>query len=277
MNALLTFLFDVFVSRAHAQSYISEVISAVGVGLPSMGYGAEAYVGIAQLLVAQLRPLLFIVGTLVITILGFRMIIGQEDESIDKAKTTIIAVISGIMLAFLIEPFIAAFYGVAGEVVTAPGAGANIVAQEVGGIIDWALSIAGVLAVLMIIVSGLKAIASPFSEEGIGNMRSTIISVGFGMILLVFRVAINVAFGSTGTPSAQPIIDILVNILTFVLGFVALAAVVVLIYAGILMMLNYGREDEISRAKGIIARAIIGIIIILVSIGIVQFVIGALG
>lgn len=277
MSALLTFLFDAFVSRAHAQSYISEVISAVGVGLPSMGYGAAAYVGIAQLLVAQLRPLLFIVGTLVITILGFRMIIGQEDESIDKAKTTIIAVISGIMLAFLIEPFIAAFYGVAGEVVTAPGAGANIVAQEVGGIIDWALSIAGVLAVLMIIVSGLKAVASPFSEEGIGNMRSTIISVGFGMILLVFRVAINVAFGSTGAPSAQPIIAILVNILTFVLGFVALAAVVVLIYAGILMMLNYGREDEISRAKGIIARAIIGIIIILVSIGIVQFVIGTLG
>jgi hypothetical protein len=262
------------VPHAHAQGYISEVIGAVGAGMPSLGYGAASLVTIAQLFVTQLRPLLFIVGTLVITILGFRMIIGQEDESIDKAKTTIIAVLSGIMLAFLIEPFFNAFFGTAGEALNNPGAGAAIIGTEIGGILNWAMTIAGVLAITMIIVSGLKAIVSPLNEEGISNMRSTIISVIFGMLLLICRVAISIAFGATGAATPAPLIAIIVNILTFVLGFVALAAVVVIVYAGILLVLNYGRDDEISKAKGIITRAIIGIIIILVSIGIVQFVIG---
>ncbi len=260
--------------HTHAQGFIQEVVGAVGVGLPTLGYGADAYVGIAQLFVSQARPMLFIVGALVITILGFRMIIGQEDESIDKAKTTIIAVLSGIMIAFLIEPFLAAFFGYAGENLNNPGIGVGIISREVGGILNWAMTIAGILAVLMIIVSGLKAIVSPLNEEGISNMRATIVSVIFGLLLLIFRVGISLAFGASGQPDPNQIIAIIVRILTFVLGFVALAAVVVIIYAGILLLLNYGRDDEISKAKGIIARAVIGIIIILISIGIIQFVIG---
>ncbi len=271
ISAFLALIGVLTPATAHA-SFISEIVGAVGVGMPSLGYGPEAFVGLAQLLVSQLRPLLFIVGALVITILGFRMVIGQEDESIDKAKTTIIAVISGIMIAFLIEPFVAAFYGVGGESLN--GGGAAVVNTQVGGILNWAMTLAGVLAVLMIIVSGLKAVFSPTNEEGISNLRATIFSVIFGLLLMIFRVALTVAFGGTGTPSPTPLIGAIVQILTFVLGFVALAAVVVIIYAGILLLLNYGRDEEISKAKGIIARAIIGIIIILVSIGIIQFVIG---
>ena len=269
----LAALIGLFAPHAHA-SFIEEVVGAVGVGLPSLGYGAQAYVGIAQLFISQIRPLLFIVGVLTITILGFRMIIGQEDESIDKAKTTIIAVLSGIMLAFLIEPFIASFYGVQGEALNNLPAAAGMFDTQIGGILNWAMTVAAILAVLMIIVSGLKAVVSPLNEEGITNLRATIVSVIFGMLLLIFRVAISLAFGASGRPDPNYVIAIIVQILTFVLGFIALAAVVVIIYAGILLILNYGREDEISKAKGIIARAIIGIIIILVSIGIIQFVIG---
>lgn len=273
MNAI-ALIIGLLLPQAQAQGFIQEVVGAVGVGLPSLGYGANAFVGIAQLFVSQARPMLFIVGALVITILGFRMIIGQEDESIDKAKTTIIAVLSGIMIAFLIEPFLAAFYGYAGESLNSPAGGAGILSTEIGGIINWALTIAGILAVLMIIVSGLRAIVSPLNEEGLSNLRGTIVSVIFGLLLLIFRVGISLAFGASGQPDPNQIIAIIVRVLTFVLGFVALAAVIVIVYAGILLLLNYGREDEISKAKGIIARAVIGIIIILLSIGIIQFVIG---
>lgn len=265
---MITILHHLLIGTAHAQGYISDVIRAVSWNMPTLGYGPEAVVAFVQTLVNQLRPLLFLVGTLVLTIFGFRMIIGQEDESIDKAKTAVLAVVSGIMIAFLIEPMIAGFYGYE------TGPDPTIITTEIEGIINWALGIAGVLAITMIIVTGLKAVASPTSEEGVEKLRSVIISVITGMILLLFRVAISIAVGGTGQPNPNVIISTLVHIVTFVLGFVALAAVVVLIYAGALMVLNFGRDEEVSKAKGIIQRAIIGIIILLLSIGIVQFVIG---
>lgn len=263
-------------ASAQGYTYIRDIIGAVGIGMPTLGQGAGAYVNLAEIIISQLRPLLFILGTLLITILGFRMVIGQEDESIDKAKTTIISVISGIMIAFLIEPFIGAFYGAYGESITAPAMGVSILSAQVEGILDWILTLAGIIAVTMIIVSGLKAVANPLNEEGLSNLRQTIISVAAGMLVLIFRVAITIGFGATGNPNPNIIIEAIVTILTFLLAFIGLAAVVVLIYAGILMLLNFGNDEAISKAKGIIQRAIIGIIIILVSIGIVQFVIGAI-
>ena len=266
-------LFSFLVGTAHAQGFILDLIGSVSWGLPTFGSGSGAIAFMAQSLVNQFRPLLFFVGLLALTIFGFRMVIGQEDESIDKAKTAVIAVISGLMVAVLIENFIAAFYGYTGGE-EAPPVGPGIVNLQILGILNWALSIAGVLAVTMIIVSGLKAVTSPTNEEGITNLRSTITSVVIGMLVLGFRIVIAIAVGATGAPSPNLIIAMIANILTFVLGFVAIAAVIVLVYAGILMVTNYGREEEVTKAKGIIQRAILGIIILLLSIGIVQFVVG---
>ncbi|PIR53517.1 hypothetical protein COU76_00535 [Candidatus Peregrinibacteria bacterium CG10_big_fil_rev_8_21_14_0_10_49_10] len=62
-----------------------------------------------------------------------------------------------------------------------------------------------------------------------------------------------------------------VTIIKTVLSFMALAAVVVIVIAGILMVFSGGEEEAKDRAKRIIFYAVIGLIIILLAQGIVQF------
>jgi hypothetical protein len=58
-----------------------------------------------------------------------------------------------------------------------------------------------------------------------------------------------------------------------ILGLGAFAATIVLIWAGLLMILNLGKEDQYTRAKTLVIRVAIGLIVILVSLAVVQFVI----
>lgn len=67
------------------------------------------------------------------------------------------------------------------------------------------------------------------------------------------------------------------NIINFFLGLLGLIAVAFLIYAGVLMVTAGGNEDQVGKAKKIITFAVIGVVIILLSYTIIQFVTSALG
>ena len=67
------------------------------------------------------------------------------------------------------------------------------------------------------------------------------------------------------------------TIINYFLGILGLIAVVFLIYAGVLMVTAGGNEEQVKKAKKIITYAVIGIVIILLSFTIVQFVTTALG
>lgn len=69
----------------------------------------------------------------------------------------------------------------------------------------------------------------------------------------------------------------LINILRWVLGILALVAVSVIIYGGVLWMTARGDQQRILKAKKVIASAVIGLIIVLLAFAIVQFVVGAAG
>lgn len=67
------------------------------------------------------------------------------------------------------------------------------------------------------------------------------------------------------------------TMINFFLGLLGLIAVAFLIYAGVMMVTAGGDEQHITKAKKIIIYAVIGIVIILLSYTIVQFVTTALG
>jgi len=71
--------------------------------------------------------------------------------------------------------------------------------------------------------------------------------------------------------------DNITQILNYFLGMLGLVAVAMLIYAGVLMVTAQGNDDQISKAKGIITYAAIGIVVIVLSFTIVQFVANVLG
>ncbi|MSR87398.1 hypothetical protein EXS70_04495 [Candidatus Peribacteria bacterium] len=77
-----------------------------------------------------------------------------------------------------------------------------------------------------------------------------------------------------GTPSAvdkQGVRNIILNALTFVLDFLALAAVVFIVIAGIRLIVSQGSDTQKDAAKKTILFVIIGLLVILFSRVIVGF------
>jgi len=69
---------------------------------------------------------------------------------------------------------------------------------------------------------------------------------------------------------------IVAKIIRAVLGLLGVIAVSIIVYAGYTIMTSGGNEEKITKGKKILINAVIGLIIILMSVAIVQFVINAL-
>ena len=291
-------------ASAFAQT-ISTTVAKTGWFLPGFFSGGPGCVGngcaivnVVGAFIANARPLVFIGAVFVITIAGFRMVTTEEEESFSKSKRIISAALTGVVLSYLIVPFVNAFYGglgtgFAGGIfggIYGIGAvpqgniilGASVLYPEALGLINWALVIIGTLAVFMIIISGLKAMTKAGSEEGVEEIRRTVLYVAAGLLLIIFREAINFTFGLSstqpnvpGAPNISPAASAVVTVVNFILGFAALVAVVMIVYAGLLMVMNLGNEEQFTKAKGLIVRVGIGLMVIAVSFTLVNFVIAA--
>lgn len=303
----LAFLFGLLLAPAQAFAQtISLTAAKTGWFLPGFFSGGPGCAGgkgcnivnIVGAFIANARPLVGIGAVFVITIAGFRMVTTEEEESFSKSKRIISAALTGVVLSYLIVPFVNAFYGGlgAGNAGTIFGGiygigsvpqgniilGASVLFPEVLGIIDWALVIIGTLAVLMIIISGIKAMTKAGSEEGIEEIRRTVLYVAAGLLLIIFRGAINLTLGLSttqpvvpGATGIAPVAIAVVKIVNFILGFAALMAVIMIVYAGLLMVMNLGNEEQFTKAKGLIIRVGIGLMVIGVSFTLVNFVIAA--
>lgn len=69
-----------------------------------------------------------------------------------------------------------------------------------------------------------------------------------------------------------PPLTIASQIINAVLGFLGLIFLVLMIYAGFIWMNARGNEEDVTKAKKILTSAIIGLVIVLASFGIAQFV-----
>ncbi|MBI4426135.1 MAG: hypothetical protein HY567_01015, partial [Candidatus Kerfeldbacteria bacterium] len=93
----------------------------------------------------------------------------------------------------------------------------------------------------------MAAAATPFSIEDIGG------SVGLG---------------------TSDLKNTVINIISWVLGILALVAVVMIIIGGFQWLTAAGNEEKIEKAKKVISAAVIGLIIVLLAWAIVIFVAG---
>lgn len=72
-------------------------------------------------------------------------------------------------------------------------------------------------------------------------------------------------------PSDVTFREAIVNFLNFLLTFLGLIAIAFIIYAGFILIVAGGDEEQVGKAKKIILYAGIGIIVILLSYAIVEF------
>lgn len=101
------------------------------------------------------------------------------------------------------------------------------------------------------------------------------------VVIFGFVASVEVAFAQSGirTDFAGDLplgdrdpIEVIIGIVNWALGLLALLAVVLLLYAGFLWMTSRGNEEQIEKAKAILKNAFIGLLIILAAWGIVAYI-----
>ena len=70
--------------------------------------------------------------------------------------------------------------------------------------------------------------------------------------------------------------DIIASVVSVLLGFLGIIAVLIILFAGFRWMTAGGNEDNVSSAKKMMTAGVIGLVIVLASFGLSQFVIEAL-
>lgn len=272
---LLPSLFHGFLFRVVPAALAQDPVAVVNAFKGTLPLDLGTFEGIVYQVIGGLMKLMVPAAYVVIAVAGLRMVIGQEDDAREKAKTVLNVCIAGVILLQLIAPIIGAFFGGGNVILSSPASGVAVLSTHVLIIISWALGIAAVLAVTMIIISALRAIATSGSEEGMGNIRKTLFSVAAGLLILVLRVSIVQSFAVSGDPG--PLVLQIVLVIQFFLKFVLICAVGVLIFAGLQIMTSGGGDEAVTKARGLIIRSLIGVVIILLSYAVSAFVYSVVG
>lgn len=259
---------------AHA-GIISDTANSVSNGLVSSftAGGLTGFSGIAEFMRGRILLIIAPIAIFLVVRAGLRLINSQDDDKLSKAKSTIGSTCVGIMFAAISDRLVMAFYAPGGTWNRGTSStGANILTTEILGIINWSTVFIAVLGALIIIVSGLKTVSS-FGNEDTGLIKRSVSGVVTGILVITTSGAIKLAIGLVPGVSAvlptgsnpAPAITRGVGIILTLLGFTSLIAFGIVVYAGMMMVLNWGNEDNYSKGKSLIYRALAGLAIMLLS------------
>jgi hypothetical protein len=263
---------------------VSDAINTVGSRLPDGG--GRNFGGITFSVTSSLIPVIVVAATVAVTIAGFFLTVTGNENQATTAKRVFIAGIAALALVNVGSTLVNALIGtgfnfsnttlhaVGTTVLTAPLISGNKIGAEVTGFLDFLAIPLGIICVIMIIISGVRAVANFGSEDGAAQLRRTVIFVVMGFILVLSRYTLagTVTFsGLTATAAPGNIIGRLVFYTTRMLSYIIILAVGVLVYAGWLMVVNIGKEEQYGRAKDLMLRVAIGIIVVFASGGLIIF------
>lgn len=228
---------------------------------------------IVQNVATRFLPLLNIVAVLVIVVAGSLAIIAQDENRIQTARKVVAMAIVAILLVnianAITQAFVTAFDFDLGQ--ADPEAGAGILRDEILGWIKWIETPIAIIAILVIIISGIRCVVDYGTEKGVAQIRKTVMSVLFGIFLILAKLLI-----SSAVVSGDPInmVQAVSHLTVTILGYTAMAALAMIVVAGIYMVANLGNEEQYTKAKKLIARVIIGLLVIMVSVGVAFVVVG---
>ncbi|ALM09618.1 MAG TPA: hypothetical protein DEB30_04970 [Candidatus Peribacter riflensis] len=246
-----------------AQGYFEDTIQHVG-GALSAGLGGGEFGSIYQTMMESFIGLVSLVGIVMIVRAGLVLTVSQDEGQFEKTKKTIMAVSAALILINL-APRVAEAY------LAYKGGGPDIITTELKGLLSFFETLAAIAAVIFIIVSGIRAVISYGGEDGLAHLKRTIFGVGAGVLLIATKLLIVDAVVIERTPGK--ILSIISTFVKVLLGFGAFVATIVLIWAGLLMIVNLGKDEQYTRAKNLVVRVAIGLIVILISLALVQFLI----
>lgn len=108
-------------------------------------------------------------------------------------------------------------------------------------------------------------------------------------ILLFFVFSFNIVLASsgpivpqgdkydTGDYELNDFLQIGINVTNIILGVVGSLTLLMFVYGGIMMLISAGNSEKVTKARGIIVAAVIGLAIVFASYLIIQFIMSAFG
>jgi len=254
-------------------------------GLPNMVTGQHPespadyeYEGVGTLgstayfLMDLFKFLLSGIAVLVIISMGVKMIAsGSNEEEVGKIKKGLGTAIAGLILIQLADVLVKkVFFGEYGEVLedkTSAQAFATEGTAELRGIIGMIQTALGAIAMLVIIINGIKIMVSGGEEE---NRKKSLKNIGVaagGLIIVLLSELIvkGFVFPEYGAklPNTEVAKGLFVMITNFISGFLATISFVMLLVAGYMYVVSGGEEQGREKVKKLIFGAVVGLIIAL--------------
>lgn len=233
------------------------------------------------------KYVLYMIALVYIVIAGLKIVTAGGDDAIIKSnKDTIVYALFGFVVILLADTIVKnVFYGGDGSVGVDPGAcllnSAECTAQgrkELLGLVQWGKSLLAIIAVIEIVVSGIRMILAIGEEDAITKEKKVFVWVGIGLLILAVDTAIidKVLYVSDGldpdkenalkyAPNLKQGVSEFVGVIQFVLRFVGVFAIASIVYAGFLMIVDFGDSERVGKARTILKDAIIGLIIVSLS------------
>ena len=220
-------------------------------------------------LIDAFATILLPTAVLVVTISGFVLMVSTDENNISKARSALVAaMIGGIVATILLfypggpEGFIGIMYnGTIGVFLVDTSASLG---TEAGGVSTWLAEMTVMFGLFTVIISVFRAVASFGGDEAAyGAVKTSILHVILGLILIASVKVIRDVFFDIHDP--LPLINILASKAFLVMNLITTVAVGILVYAGLRMVISYGKEDEFTAAKSLAIRVVVGLIVVLLS------------
>lgn len=209
---------------------------------------------------------------------AYLLVVRTKEEEYKKRINEILAVLAGLAIIALAVTIVdRLFFGAEGDILTS---GAEVdFAQEVlvqiQGLIKFMLSFVVPLAILFLVLSAFQLIFAGGDEESIGKVKKRIIYTVVGIVVIIASERIVGTFADERrgieTPEVLALLNIGTGWLNYLLSFVAVLAVLAIVWAGILMVVHFGDDERVETAKNTIKYAVIGLVVAFSAWSIVRF------
>ncbi len=256
---------------ASAQS-IQGVIDSIAEGLnPARNATGNEIGGIFAYIASLFIPLVNIVAILVMVTAGLMMTFSQDESHVALAQRVFLSSLAGVALVYMAAALRNAVIGPTGTgIIQSPDTAVSGLGAEIVGIIEWVQIPLATIALLMIIISGLRAVANYGNDEGVTQLRRTVFSVIAGLVIISIKYAITGSLVVERRPDG--LIAEIIRIVSIFLSFLGLVAVLVIILAAFYMIFNLGSDEQYGKAKSLVIRVAIGLVVIAASLAVMNFV-----
>lgn len=223
--------------------------------------------------IAQIALVLVdIVAVLYLIYAGYRYIMsrGETDEAA-TAKRQILYAVIGLIVASTATLLVSA---VRREAAGQAGAIVGFAETILLPLINIALALAGIIALVYLIYAGYRYITSAGDANTADIARRQIVYTLLGLFVIAASfIIVNIVFNPA--EGVADLINLITNLIAAVLGLLALIAVAYLVYAGF-RYITATDEEAARRARQQIVYVIVGLVVILLSLIVVNFVINVL-